>query len=556
MRFRASLAVVSAFVRVHISRVRPDAALSLSTCLHDVEEEENVKHHSHKTWSLLALLLGAPPLYAQDAPDAAAPVVAPPPAPVVSAEIIPEPEVTVEELVRRAIENNLQLPVAQANVEAARQRVAAFRSFPNPTLELVPRIVGSREAADSEVLLSQPLDVFGLRRTRASVAAAELRRAEAETTLAERGLVVAVKNAATELFAAQAAEALGSVQVEVAERFHTAAARRAELGDVPPVQVQRAELEVLRTQNEYSNARAERLSRRAALNQLIGQAPETPLRVALPLGNGLIELLRSAPPRPAATDNANPSTEPALTAPLPVEPTAPAPAASARASGNLIAQRTQILPEALMSRPDVVGAQATLEARRAQAAAIGRQRLPEVEIQARRSAFFGESGSYALRAVVTVPVFDFGSIKREKRAAEAEARAQEATVNLLRSQIATQVEQALMRLEQQQQVVERYRTGIVPLTLDLLRKTEIGYAAGASTILEVLEAQRTLRQVQTEYLQALVGTRTAETALESALGAVPPASLVSGVVNPTGAATPPGVAAPGTVPPIVETPQP
>jgi outer membrane protein TolC len=174
--------------------------------------------------------------------------------------------------------------------------------------------------------------------------------------------------------------------------------------------------------------------------------------------------------------------------------------------------------------------------------------LPDIEIQVRRSSVFGDTGSYALRAVVTVPIFDFGSIQREKRAAEAEVRAQEATVALLRSQVAAQVEQALVRLDQQRRTVERYRTGIVPQTLDLLRKTQIGYAQGASTYLEVLEAQRTLRQVQTEYLQALVGTRTSEAQLENAIGASLPVNLTGDLVNPTGPTAPPGTAAPGTIP--------
>jgi outer membrane protein TolC len=189
-----------------------------------------------------------------------------------------------------------------------------------------------------------------------------------------------------------------------------------------------------------------------------------------------------------------------------------------------------------------------LEARRAQVDAIGKQRLPQVELQARRTAVFG-SGEIGLRAVITAPIFDFGSIKNEKRAAQAEVQAQEAQIVLLRSQAAAQVEQALIRLDQQRATVERYRSGIVPQMLDLLRKTQIGYAAGASTYLEVLEAQRTLRAVQAEYLQALVGVRTSEAQLESALGATPPENLLGAIDNPQGASTPPGVAAPGTVPP-------
>ena len=202
----------------------------------------------------------------------------------------------------------------------------------------------------------------------------------------------------------------------------------------------------------------------------------------------------------------------------------------------------------LVNRPDIVGAEAILEARRAQVAAISKQRLPQVELQVRRNAVFG-GGTTALRAVITAPIFDFGSIKSEKRAAQADVRAQEASISVLRSQAAAQVEQALIRLDQQRDTVERYRIGIVPQTLDLLRKTQIGFDAGASTYLEVLEAQRTLRAVQSEYLQALIGVRTSEAQLESALGATPPENLLGAITNPTGPSTPDGVAAPGTIPP-------
>lgn len=57
-----------------------------------------------------------------------------------------------------------------------------------------------------------------------------------------------------------------------------------------------------------------------------------------------------------------------------------------------------------------------------------------------------------------------------------------------------------------------------------------------------------LRGVQSEYLQALVGVRANEAALESALGATLPANLTGTLVNPSGAAPPPDVAAPGTIP--------
>jgi len=502
------------------------------------------------------LLTVAVPVMAQETP---------PPAPIVVPVVSLDPEVSLDELLRLALANNPQLPIARETVEAARQRLGAARALGNPILQVVPGFTGDSAARNEEVILSQPLDFFGRRRARAGVASAQLRAAEAQSTLTERSLIVAVKNSAADLFAAQEAESLGQVQVEVAQLFRDAAARRAQLGDVPPVQVQRADLELLRVQNDLTTAQAERLARRAALNQLVGQAPETPLRVTLPLTTGLTDILRlrPAPFRPRATQSslpasgsassnipATPSVDVSPQVPgsdeTPVAPQTPIIGGSSQVGSDLLGLRTQLLPGALQ-RPDIVGAQATLEARRAQIGVLRSERRPNIELQARRNSVTGSS-STALRAVIVIPLFDFGSNKSERRALEAEVRGQEAQIALLRQQAAAQVEQALIRLGQQRQTVQRYRTGIVPTSVDLLRKTQVGYAQGASTYLEVLEAQRTLRQVQTEYLQALVGTRTSEAQLESALGAAPPANLTGTLSNPGAAAAPPGTAAPGTIP--------
>lgn len=197
----------------------------------------------------------------------------------------------------------------------------------------------------------------------------------------------------------------------------------------------------------------------------------------------------------------------------PTETAAPltSPVTSAQIGGEFVA------PDPT-TRPDLASAQATLEARQAQVRSLRRERWPQIELQARRAPFFGrDGGSTALRAVVTVPLFDFGALRGQRRAAQAEVGAQAATLRLLNQRAVAQVEIARAQIESRRENVLRYQTQLVPLTLDLLRKTQIGYAQGASTYLEVLEAQRTLRGVQTEYLQALVGVQTGETALDAAI---------------------------------------
>jgi len=484
---------------------------------------------------------------------------------------VAEPEIALDELIRRAQANNPGPQIAANNLEAARARAGAARSRLNPTLQVVPGVFGNTNSRNEEIILSQPLDLFGQRRASGRVFDAQVRRAQAEQTLASRSLIVQVKNAAADLFAAQEAESLGEAQVAIARQSRDAAARKAQLGDAPPVQTERAGLELERAGVELDQTRAERLSRRATLNQLIGAPPEAPLRVALPdlgfqsfsglpgAGLGASASSLSNPGLagagtiagvPSVSPGANPPGSPPAPA-LGTIPQTPIVGASSQVGSDLVASRASLLPGALQ-RPDILAAQASAEAARAQVEAIGRQRRPIIEVQARRAGVFDPS-PLSLRAVITVPIFDFGSIKREQNAARFEALAQEGQVALLRSQAAAQVESALVRLNQNRLTVARYRTSIVPQTLDLLRKTQIGYAAGASTYLEVLEAQRAVRQVQTEYLQALVGARTGEAALESALGTNLP-TAPGDLSNPSGAATPPGVAAPGTLPPSVMTP--
>lgn len=388
-------------------------------------------------------------------------------------------EVTLTELIQLALKSHPQIDVSRQTEQAARQRLQSARSFPNPTLELVPRLAGNRDAADSEIIVSQPIDLFGKRRAQAKLQKAKLREAQAKSTFAKRELILQVKQAAINLFAAQDAESLNNVQVKIAQKFHQAAARRVELGDAPPVQLQRAKLELSRAQNELANAQSTRLRQLAILNQLVGQSPETEMRVLFPEFS----------------------------------------------TSNLPAKRDQFLSNALANRPDLQMELAKLDALEAQVDVIRRERLPKLALQARRNSFFGDDGSYGVRAVITMPLFDFGSISHERRAAQAEAKAQESRIALLQSQVSSQLQQAILQWKQQGKNVQLYRTEIVPETEDLLRKTQIGYDQGASSYLEVLEAQRTFRQVQTEYQQAIAAAFRSKSALERALGTALPTDI-------------------------------
>ena len=441
----------------------------------------------------------------------------------------------------------------------------------------MPGIGGNAQSRDEEIILSQPIDLFGQRRAARAVTDEQLRGVSSQRDAATRVLIIAVKTAAAQLFAAQEAFSLGETQLDIARQFRAAAVRRAQLGEVPAVQAQRAQLELDRAAIELDAARGAREIRRVKLNQLIGAPPQAPLVVSLPaisaaiglvgltstnresaLGAGLTpssnrrtssELRRLEEGiRPVPGSDISSGSDFALNTPTSADVAAPIVPDSSQVGADLIATRAALLPGALQ-RPDVLSAQAVVDVARAQANVIAAQRRPQLEIQARRGGVF-DGASTSLRAVLTIPLFDLGDNRNQRRTADFEAQAAQKQLELLRSQVAAQLESALISLAQSRVLVQRYRDSILPQTLDLLRKTQIGYAAGASTYLEVLEAQRAAKQVQTEYLQALAGVRAGEADLESALGTdyVTPTGAVN---NPSSLNAPSGVAALGTVPDIV-----
>jgi hypothetical protein len=89
------------------------------------------------------------------------------------------------------------------------------------------------------------------------------------------------------------------------------------------------------------------------------------------------------------------------------------------------------------------------------------------------------------------------------RQAEEAARAQEDRIAATRSQVRQEVEQALARLQAADAVVRDYQGGVLEGARRLLEASRTGFQAGATSVIAILEAQRTYRSVLTDYTNAL-----------------------------------------------------
>lgn len=393
---------------------------------------------------------------------------APGPAP---AQPSPAP-LTIDEAVARAIRQNPRLSAAAREVAAARSGVRSARALANPALTFTPAL--SPGGADEELLLQQPLELNGTRAARTGVASAQLRATQAEAVVALRGLVFETKSAYYELGRAQELRALARDILQTAEEFDRITRRQAELGSRPGIDQTQTGIEVIRARQQVTLAESQVVVAQTALNTLMGRSPDEPIG-----------------PLPPLTIAATP------------------------------VDRQAIVQQALDRREEIAAEEATRDALRQEARLARAQGRPDLAPQFRAGRVtrgFGDSG---VGIGISLPLFDYGSRRQRIRQVEESARAQEDRIAATRNQVQQEVQQAIVRLEAAQAVVHAYQAGVLDQARRLLEASRTGFQAGATSVIAVLEAQRTYRSVLTEYTNALAAAASARAELERATGAVP-----------------------------------
>jgi cobalt-zinc-cadmium efflux system outer membrane protein len=184
---------------------------------------------------------------------------------------------------------------------------------------------------------------------------------------------------------------------------------------------------------------------------------------------------------------------------------------------DALIDRADLLALALNRRPEIVSACAQLSAARGQIKAAELRRAPDIALQARRESFDKDSDS-GVAVAINLPWLDWGATGAEKRRAQVAAQSQEKQLEAVRNEVSLDVEQAIQRLVTTSQIVREYQGSVLAKSEELAAMARKGYENGASSYLEVLEAQRTLRSVRSDYYSALAEHAKALAQLEWALG--------------------------------------
>jgi outer membrane protein TolC len=392
------------------------------------------------------------------------------------------PPLTVEEAVSWAIRENPELLAVARETDAARVGVRSARALANPEITFAPGLT-SRSGSDEELLVQQPLEVNGTRSGRADAARARLSERRARAVVGLRDLVFDTKVAYFELVRSQELESLADEMLRTAEEFDKNVRRQVEEGLRPGVDQIQTSVEASRARQELTRREGQVAIARAALNTLMGRAPDESIGTLSPLTFEAVAVDRDA-----------------------------------------------LLEQALAARAEIAAEEASRQASLAQARVERAQGRPDLVPHFRAESVVRGFEGVGVGLGISLPLWDYGSRRGRIREAESLADAQEARVAAARNRVRREVEQALARVAAAEAVIGDYQDGVLAQAGQLHDGHLKGFQLGApgSSVLTVLEAQRTDRSVQTEYTEALADHWQARAELERATGQVPASLLLAG----------------------------
>lgn len=372
------------------------------------------------------------------------------------------------------------LRAARLEAEADAEQTAQVSALPDPTAGVVYQpypVLTARGAQRTQWRVEQSIPFPGKRALRADAAAlgAEVTQHEAETLAQD--LALRIKEAYYDLYAAQAERRLvRDFRAQLAD-FEEAAATRYEVGDG-------SQQAILKAQIEHGRLGV----RLSALNESITSARQA-------LAGTLNRPASSLQGRAVVDTMATP-----------------------RALGDG-------LQAALTQRPEAQARRARVQQAEEEVALARRAFYPDFSVSAtyfdiaERDVPASATGrdALALGVGIKVPLWR-GRLKANVREARLRQQQAEAQYEALEATLRTQLDDLSRRLRERREQLALLEQTLIPQAETTLEATLSAYSAGRTDFLDLLDAERTLFQLQTDRIATHVRYLKARAALARALG--------------------------------------
>ena len=376
------------------------------------------------------------------------------------------------------VSQNLDVLIAKYGIEYTKGQEVTARLFPNPLLSVgtLSSYTQGRTLSNSGQLFTQVAQLFelaGKRGYRIESAGFGTQSAEAAFEDAVRLLGLTVKDSYYRVQLAQRRLVLAEENRERFSRILDINTIRFKKGYIAEVDLIRIRLQMVDFQSQVIQSLQEAESAKGELRQLLRLSPSTMLELTTELGfrriDPDIEKLRVA---------------------------------------------------ALAVRPDIRAKRYTFSQRESDLKLAKAYRIPDVTIGAGYAVQGAQGpdnpGQVALNAGIPLPLFNRnqGGIRQ----AEVSLQAAEADLDKTVNRVENEVEVAYLNLLQSRRLVEAYFGEVLEDARSTFSIVERAYERGGATILDLLDAARTSRTIQQNYIEALFNYQHHLFQLESAVG--------------------------------------
>ena len=370
-----------------------------------------------------------------------------------------------------AMEHNPGLRAAAQALAASEGALIQSRARPNPELAYSQEDT-RRETRSMTLQWNQSIEIGGKREARMKAAGHGRELARAELEAAQAGLRADVRTAFANVLAGQQRVQLHQKTLEIAGSARDAAAKRVLAGKVAPLEETKARVAESSAELALAQARSGLRVARQQLAALWGAQPAA-------FGSAVGELAQ-----------------------LPVLP-----------DEGLMLEKLEHSPQMLRAQQAVFQARSVAELERA-------KRLPDpsVSLGMKRAQ---EVGRNQLVVGISVPLPILDSNRGNQLQALRLADKAEDELLATRQQMYAQLQQQREQLQTSRAQAEQLTQQVLPAAESAYEVAAKGFALGKFSYLEVLDAQRTLAEARSLYLEQLVATHQAAADITRQLGDVP-----------------------------------
>ena len=393
------------------------------------------------------------------------------------AEELP-PRFTLQQLLQEALANNPQLKASHSGWEAAKFRISQARSLEDPMigadLEGIPRGKADlSEYNDIEYMVSQVIPFPGKLSLKGKIAAQEARMVYESYHSAEQKLISDVKSAFEKLYLVNHSIEVLEHHQNIVEQFSKSAEIRYTSGMASQQDILKAHVELAKMTNHVLTLQQERQTAVARLNSLLNRPINSPLEISVEEAK-----------KPVATD------------------------------------WDPIEALALSHRPDLLVMQIEVEKQKSSVSLAKLGYLPDffTRVEAREFSGEGRLREYDTFLGVNLPIWFWGKQRSEVKEKQAMASEAAQAYAAMKNMVLLEVKEDLVQVQTKERLVQLYQTAVLPQTEEALRASRVGYEAGKVDFLNLLDADRSLREFELEYYSAVSEYNIALADLERAMG--------------------------------------